>query len=107
MPDEVKRYNVTRAHIAQTATRHDNMPYIIDSDVRVHDVYIWHELFGVTAEEIAIRYNLGMSQIYAALTFAYDHLDEIEQYIDREQQQNAANSARRHVDDDHWLISNS
>ena len=85
MTDEVKRYNVTRAHIAQTATRHNNQPYIIDSDVRVQDVYVWHELFGIAADEIAQQYQLSLAQIYAALAFAYDHLDEIEQYIDQDQ----------------------
>lgn len=70
-------YNVTAAHITQTPGVCGGKPCIAGRRIRVQDVYAWHEAVGMTAKEIATEYNLSLAQVYAALTFAYEHLDEI------------------------------
>lgn len=70
-------YNVTAAHITQTPGVCGGKPCIAGRRIRVQDVYVWHETVGMSAEAIASEYNLSLAQVYAALTFAYEHLDEI------------------------------
>lgn len=70
-------YNVTAAHITQTPGVCGGKPCIAGRRIRVQDVYVWHETVGMGAEAIASEYNLSLAQVYAALTFAYEHLDEI------------------------------
>lgn len=45
--------------------------------IKVQNVYIWHEHLGMTADEIASAYSLTLVQVHAALTYAFEHLDEI------------------------------
>ena len=87
MSDDLTEYDVTAAHIVQAPNIHNGRPFIVNSSVLVQDVYVWHELVGCyTADEIASIYNLSMAQVYAALTFAFDHLDEIERYMKVDEQ---------------------
>lgn len=87
MSDNLTEYDVTAAHIVQAPNIHNGRPFIVNSSVLVQDVYVWHELVGCyAADEIAAKYNLTMAQVYAALTFAFDHLDEIERYMKVDQQ---------------------
>jgi len=46
--------------------------------VRVMDIVIWHELMGKTGDEIVSEFpSLSLSDVYAALTYYFDHVDEI------------------------------
>jgi len=46
--------------------------------VRVMDIVIWHELMGKTGDEIVSEFpGLTLSDVYAALTYYFDHVDEI------------------------------
>lgn len=74
-------YNVTAAHITQTPGVCGGKPCIAGRRIRVQDVYVWHETVGMSAEEIAGEYNLSLAQVYAALTFAHENLDEIQKAI--------------------------
>jgi len=74
---ETQAYNVTAAHITRTPGVCGGKPCIAGRRIRVQDVYEWHETLGMTAAEIATEYNLSLMQVHAALTFAYEHLDEI------------------------------
>jgi len=78
MSDNTTEYDVTAAHIMQMPDVLGGKPFIVGSLVRVQDVYVWHELVGMSADEIATQNHLTMAQVYAALTFAYDNLDQIE-----------------------------
>lgn len=82
-------YNVTAAHITRTADVAGGKPCIAGRRIRVQDVYIWHEHHGMSADEIASEYNLTLIEVYAALTFAFEHLTEIQEAI-RQSDQNAA-----------------
>lgn len=78
MSDNPVEYDVTAAHIIQIPEVLGGKPFVVGSLVRVQDVYVWHELVGMSADEIATQNHLTMAQVYAALTFAYDNLDQIE-----------------------------
>ncbi|MCQ3931113.1 MAG: hypothetical protein DPW16_11710 [Chloroflexi bacterium] len=71
-------FNVTETHITKTPKIAGGKACIAGRRIRVQDVYVWHEYEGMSADEIANEYNLSLAQVYAALTYAFDHLDEIQ-----------------------------
>ncbi len=73
--------NVTASHITRTSDVAGGKACIAGRRIRVQDVYVWHEHNGLSADEIASEHNLSLSQVYAALTYAFDHLDEIREAI--------------------------
>ena len=70
-------FNVTVAHITQTPGVRGGKPCIAGRGIKVQNVYIWHEHLGMSADEIASAYSLTLVQVHAALTYAFEHLDEI------------------------------
>jgi uncharacterized protein (DUF433 family) len=60
-------------------------PCIADTRIRVQDVYVWHELQGLSADEIVSRFpQLSMADVYAALSHYWDHRDEIQKQMQEE-----------------------
>ena len=52
--------------------------FIAGTRISVQDVYVAHELLGQTPDQIAAAYpHLTLAQIHAALTYYYDHADEV------------------------------
>lgn len=74
-------FNVTEAHITKTPDIAGGKACIAGRRIRVQDVYVWHEYNGMSADEIANEYELSLAQVYAALTYAFDHLEEIQSDI--------------------------
>lgn len=70
-------HNVTAHHIEQSPEMANGKPRISGTRIRVQDVYIWHELNRMSIDEIANEYNLSLAQVYAAMTYAFDHLENI------------------------------
>jgi uncharacterized protein (DUF433 family) len=70
-------HDVTAHHIEQSPEIAGNKPRIAGTRIRVQDVYIWHEINGMSADDIASEFHLSLAQVYAALTYAFDHLDVI------------------------------
>lgn len=56
-------------------------PHIAGHRITVQNIVIWHERIGLSADEIAAEYNLTLSEVYAALTYYYDHRAEIDESI--------------------------
>jgi uncharacterized protein (DUF433 family) len=56
-------------------------PTIAGHRITVQNVVIWHERIGLSADEIAAEYDLTLSEIYAALTYYYDHRANIDAAI--------------------------
>ena len=57
-------------------------PCIAGTRIRVSDVYIWHELQGQSADEIVSEFpQLHMADVYAALSYFWEHRDAILQEI--------------------------
>jgi uncharacterized protein (DUF433 family) len=71
-------FNVTAVHITQTPNICGGKPCIAGTRIRVQDIYVWHELGGQSAEEIASQYHLTLAQVYAALTYYFEHIEEIQ-----------------------------
>lgn len=54
-------------------------PCIAGTRIRVQDIYVWHELQGLSADEIVSDFpHLTMADVYAALAYYWDHRDEIQ-----------------------------
>ena len=51
--------------------------------ITVQDIAIWHERFDKSADEIATECNLTPSDVYAALTYYFDHRLEIDHDIEQ------------------------
>ena len=57
-------------------------PRIAGHRIRVQDIVIWHEYKGMSPDEIIYHYpSITLADIYAALAYYYDHLEEIRQQI--------------------------
>lgn len=73
-----------------TVTRHiqsrpgvcGGKPCIAGTRIRVQDVMVWHELQGLTADEIVTQFpQLTLADVHAALAYYHDHREEIRQEI--------------------------
>jgi uncharacterized protein (DUF433 family) len=72
-------------HIASTQNVCGGRPCIAGTRIRVQDVYVWHELQGLSADEIVSRFpHLTMANVYAALSYYWDHRDEIQRQMQEE-----------------------
>ena len=78
---DAMHHNVTDAHISRTEGVAGGKPCISGTRIRVRDVYIWHEFQQMSADAIAREYQLSLAQVYAALTYAFKHLDDIRREI--------------------------
>ncbi|MEM6284528.1 MAG: DUF433 domain-containing protein, partial [Chloroflexota bacterium] len=76
-----RAYNVTESHITRTKGLSGGKSVITGTRIRVQDVYMWHEMAGRSADKIAADHELTLSQVYAALTYAFDNLEAIQQDI--------------------------
>ena len=53
-------------------------PCIAGTRIRVQDIYVWHDLQGLSADEIVSRFpNLTLADVYAALAYFWDNQGEI------------------------------
>jgi uncharacterized protein (DUF433 family) len=60
-------------------------PCIADTRIRVQDIYVWHEVQGQSADEIASRFaHITLADVYAALAYYWDHRGEIQRQMDEE-----------------------
>lgn len=60
-------------------SRRGGKPCIAGTRTRVQDVYIWHEIEGMSPDEIVYQYpELALSQVYAALAYYFAHPQEIQ-----------------------------
>lgn len=76
----VHRYRITD----RTARDPPRRPkaYIAGTRISVQDIYVAHELAGRTPDEIVAAYpHLTLSQVYAALSYCFDHLAEIREQL--------------------------
>ena len=69
-------------HITRNPSVCGGKPCVAGSRIRVQDVYVWHEMQGLSADEIVSRFpQLTMADVYAALSYYWDHRDEIERQM--------------------------
>jgi uncharacterized protein (DUF433 family) len=78
--------DVIREHIEIVNGAGGPKPRIAGHRIRVQDVAIWYEKLGMSADEIADQHpTITLADIHAALAYYWDHRDEIERDIAREQ----------------------
>jgi uncharacterized protein (DUF433 family) len=65
-------------HIEITPGTAAGKPRIVGHRISVQDAVIWHERLGLSAYEIATEHDLSLADVYAALTYYYDHREEID-----------------------------
>jgi uncharacterized protein (DUF433 family) len=69
-------------HIEITPGVCGGKPRIAGHRIRVQDVVIWHERRGMSPDEIVSHYpSITLADVYAALAYYHDHLQEIRQQI--------------------------
>ncbi|MBV6438745.1 MAG: DUF433 domain-containing protein [Haliscomenobacteraceae bacterium CHB4] len=61
-------------------------PRIAGTRFTVKQIAVWHEFMSMSADEIATEYNLTLSDIYAALSYFFDHREEIMRAIQAEEE---------------------
>jgi uncharacterized protein (DUF433 family) len=69
-------------HIEITPGVCGGKPRIAGHRIRVQDIVVWHEMMGLSVDEIVYHYpSITLADVYAALSYYYDHLVEIRQNI--------------------------
>ena len=72
-------------HIEITPGVCGGKPRIVGHRIKVQDIVIWHEKMGMSPDEIVSQYpGINLSDVYAALAYYYDHLEEIRLYIEED-----------------------
>lgn len=56
-------------------------PHIKGHRITVQNIVIWYERMGKSIDEIASEYNLTSAEIHAALSYYFNHQDEINRSI--------------------------
>jgi uncharacterized protein (DUF433 family) len=72
---------MTAPHIAISQDVAGGKPRIAGHRITVQHIVIWHERMGLSADEIASEHGLTLADVYAALTYYYDHRQEIDEAI--------------------------
>lgn len=72
---------MTAPHIAVSQDVAGGKPRIAGHRITVQHIVIWHERMGLSADEIASEHGLTLAEVYAALTYYYDHRQEIDEAI--------------------------
>lgn len=78
--------DVISDHLEVTEGVCGGRPRIAGRRVTVHDVAVWHEKLSQSADQIASDYGLSLAEIHAALTYYFDHRDEIDRQLADEEQ---------------------
>ncbi len=60
-------------------------PRIAGTRFTVKQIVVWHEYTGMSADEIATAFGLQLSDIYAALSYFFDHREVITAAIQAEE----------------------
>ena len=56
-------------------------PRIAGRRLTVQDIALWHEYLGRSPDEIADEHDLSLAEVYGALSYYFDHRDEIDQRL--------------------------
>jgi len=72
---------MTIPHIAISEDVAGGKPRIAGHRITVQHIVICHERMGLSADEIASNHGVSLADVYAALTYYYDHRQEIDEAI--------------------------
>ena len=78
---------VEKQHIVCTPGTCGGKPRIDGTRIRVQDVYVWHERMGKSPEEIITDFpHLTLADVYAALAYYFDNMEEIKRHIQEDEE---------------------
>jgi uncharacterized protein (DUF433 family) len=78
---------ITTQHIESTPGVCGGKPRIAGHRIRVEDIVIWHEKLGWSPDEIVSQYpSITLADVYAALAYYHDHLEEIRQQMHEDEE---------------------
>ncbi|MEX2092759.1 MAG: DUF433 domain-containing protein [Pirellulales bacterium] len=61
---------------------HGQKACIAGTRISVQDIYVWHELVGMTPDQIVSEHPfLSLTQVHAALAYYFEHTDEIRRQV--------------------------
>jgi uncharacterized protein (DUF433 family) len=71
--------NVQTSHLERRMTRTGGeRTFIAGTRVSIQNIYVEHELLGHSPDEIVAAHpHLTLAQVHAALSYCFDHLDEM------------------------------
>ncbi len=85
----------SKQHIESRSGVCGGKPCIAGTRIRVQDIYVCHELRGMTPDEIVDSYpTITLADVHAALMYFWDHPDEIKQQIKADEEFVAALKAK-------------
>lgn len=68
-------------HIEITPGVAGGKPRVTGHRITVQNIVVWHEHLGKSVDEISAEHNLTLAQVYAALSYYFDHRAEVDQSI--------------------------
>ncbi|HOD81044.1 MAG: hypothetical protein BWX88_04980 [Planctomycetes bacterium ADurb.Bin126] len=68
-------------HIEATPGICGGRPRVEGHRITVQDIAVWSDLMGMSPDEIASEYSLSLGQVHAALAYYFDHVQEIQERI--------------------------
>ena len=69
-------------HIEATPGVCGGKPRVAGTRIRVEDIVVWHELQGKSPNEIVADFpQLSLADVHAALTYYFDHREEIQRQM--------------------------
>ncbi len=75
-----------KRHIESRPDTCGGRPCIAGTRIRVQDIYVSHELQGMTLNEILVAYPaLTLADVHAALAYYFDHRADIQKQMQEEQ----------------------
>jgi uncharacterized protein (DUF433 family) len=75
-----------REHIAVLPGHCGGKPHIVGHRIKVQHVAVWYERMGMSPEEIGAAHpGLTLADVYAALTYYYDHREQIDADIEADE----------------------
>ena len=79
---------VIARYIEHRTTRSgERKAFIIGTRMAVENVYVCHELQGMTPDQIILAYpHLSLAQVHAALAYFFDHAEEVRGQLKRSEQ---------------------
>ena len=71
-------------YIQTSAGTRGSKPLIAGTRITVADVVLMHLRLGQALEQVAAGYDLTMASLHAAMSFYYDHREEIDRSIEED-----------------------
>jgi uncharacterized protein (DUF433 family) len=86
---------MAKEHVKITPGIGGGKPHIAGQRIRVMDIVLWHNKLGWSPDEIVSQFpQLTLADVYAALTYYWDHKKEIEAEIRRAEEVEAKARSR-------------